>query len=163
MLLTAVWLPFGLGLTAASATTVGGFEIDGNYAPSTDTDWTSAGVPAPTADGLGASDSTVFQTSSKESNNPSTWSIGNGAPSTNNDIENVYVDTGNDGTTSYVWFGWDRINPQGTDFYYIELNKNPDSDPGIPDRSPGDSRFTIHDQGNNTFTLDAVDTWTGTA
>src|SRR4051794_3422593 len=64
-------------LTAApaGATTVFGFEIDGNKTPSTGTDWTSASIqPQPVGtDGVGSNDATVYSASSKEDNDPSTW------------------------------------------------------------------------------------------
>lgn len=154
-----------LGVRPASAS-ITAFEIDGNLTASTDTDWNSAvvGTQPVEVDGSGAADSTVFTAASKEDHAVSSWGSTNGAPGADNDIINVYSYADTIGTDSFLWFGWTRTNPKGTDTYYLELDKNANLASGKPDRSGGAVRFRLDDQGSGVFTLVSIADWsTGTS
>ncbi len=148
----------------ASAADVLGFEIDGDLIDNPAggaADWNTR-LSGPTLNDNFPSDTTVFSASSKEEDLPSTWSFAGQAPS-KSDIGNVYVDTDLVTGKIVVRLGWDRDNGSGTDTYFIELNKLPNVSASIPNRSVGDLRFAIKEQGNEVIDLALVSTWSGSA
>src|SRR4051812_43422325 len=176
LLLVLFWVP---GLIAASPAhaaipTPGGFEIDGNvvvdHTTATSTDWngvTSSPDFAFAHDN--PNDSTSFGANSKEEDAPSSWG-NSGSPPGKADVADVFTYAHNADTTAYFDFAWTRLSPSGTDGYYIELNKKPNLSHSVngvvttyPDRSIGDVRFLVDEQGNGALALDGVWTWNGTA
>lgn len=159
--LAALFLPFAAG--PAAAADVQGFEIDGDLidAPAGGAaDWNTR-LTAPTLNDQDPSDSTVFSASSKEYNDPSTWTFA-GQPPQKDDIGNVYVDTDLVGGDIVLRLAWDRNGTTGTDTYYLELNKSPNVSPAIPSRTVGDLRLGIEEQGNGVLAVLDASQWTTT-
>ncbi len=77
------------------------------------------------------------------------------------DIGNVYkyIRSADSGDIE-LFFGWDRLAGQGTVDYYLELNKLPNSPSYRPNRTDGDTRFTLEDKGNGIIALGRIDIWT---
>ncbi|MBA2769385.1 MAG: DUF11 domain-containing protein, partial [Sporichthyaceae bacterium] len=162
-----------LGALPASAADVGGFEIEGNLIDDTTADppidWFdlgpgspgfSTGVDNTTTTGQ---DDTTFQGSSKEFDTTGNgawpnWDYGSGNATGKSDFGRWatydYVDS-----QDHVWFyfAFDRGFGTGTAKYAFELNQitqSPTTDAN-PDRSQGDIRLIIYDQGNGLVTLTA--------
>ena len=56
------------------------------------------------------------------------------------------------------------MSSSGTDYFYLELNRDPNVTQGgmsVPDRSVGDVRFTLHEQGGDTIELLEISLWDG--
>ena len=174
-------------LASPAAAAASDFEVDGNLAddPGGGVDWQTlrdthaAGLQIQNDNGTAIGDATVFATSSKENdvvageNTPAQWQQGspNTAPP-KTDVGNVYkyVRTDSAGHIE-LFFAWDRLSPSGTDYYYLELNKLPNTTTGaagtadyysVPNRSVDDVRFTLHELGNGDLVLLGIDKWDGT-
>ena len=159
--LAALFLPFAAG--PAAAADVQGFEIDGDLidAPAGGAaDWNTR-LTQPSLNDNAPTDTTVFSASSKEEDDPTTWTFSGQAPS-KSDIGNVYVDTDLVGGDIVLRLAWDRDGSTGTDTYFLELNKKPNLSASIPDRSVGDLRIAIKEQGNEWIAVALASSWTGT-
>ena len=167
-----------LNAMSASADSVeGGFEIDGNLLvdDAGNIDWESV-LSGPTANDNAGGDPTVFQTSSRENGiidafgtgTPGQWQLGSpGTAPPKADIGNIYkyIRTNEDTGDIELFFALDRMSSSGTDYFYLELNRDPNVTQGgmsVPDRSVGDVRFTLHEQGGDTIELLEISLWTGT-
>jgi len=166
----------GLAITPASAAsptggTPGGFEIDGNMALDNGgtADWaTVQGQPGyvPLApDAVGNADTTVICASSKETNDPSTWSLCPGTTTPKNDIGGLWlyknITKDSSGPHSWTYFAWDRGSGTGTMYFYLEFNQKPNSTPTSPspNRTNGDVRLKIYAQGSGLLDLIEADSW----
>jgi hypothetical protein len=143
---------------------VGGFEIDGNLCTdvASRTDWDTAGAQPVANDGAG--DSTQFTQGAKESNWP--WSPsqtqGSGVAPNSTDITNVYAFTRTAGDV-YAFVGFERVATTGTVSYHLELNQRPNTFGPTPNRTAGDLRLTIEQQGSTLISLTGAERWTGTS
>ncbi|MDO8144324.1 prealbumin-like fold domain-containing protein [Isoptericola sp. 178] len=168
--LAATTLALGsvVALSTSAAAVPSTFEIDGNQVTNTTLDWETA-EPDVIKDPIGNADTTTFAGSNKEDpNNPAqgwdNWSAGNpGTNSGKSDLGNVLVDSEvvNDGNeyTQWLHIAWDRDGDSGTVNYYIELNQEPNQDMMNPDRTDGDIRIVVEEDGNNDLMCIGVDTW----
>ena len=159
-----------LGALPAGAAVVGGFEIEGDTTDQAGggIDWASlgagsAGFSTGVDNTVGGQDDTTFQGSSKEFDESGSgawpsWKFGTGNATGKSDFGRwaTYdlVDT-----DDHVWFyfAFDRGFGTGTAKYAFELNQvtqSPTTDAN-PDRSQGDIRLVIYDQGNGVVTLTA--------
>ena len=134
-----VWAP--APVFAASCTTLGNFEVDGNMnqnsagcAP-TSQDWDTSGLGVQSTTSIG-----TYSSSSKETDNPTGWTSAGGTPD-KSDFNTVYAFTRvvNGHFDAYV--GWERSSGTGTGSYAIEIDNQPkrvanDGTPQ-PDRSGG--------------------------
>jgi len=161
LFLALMWLPAAV-LTSAEASGVdAGFEIDGNKVVDTsgNLDWNSATIGTqPVENDDAGGDPTVYSSSSKESNDPSTWTLAGGAPP-KDDMTNIYA-YAKPGTAD-VFFGFDRGATSGTDSYYLELNKLQPTNTTTyaPVRSDNDLRFRLDDKGNGVIALASASKW----
>src|SRR2546423_198901 len=146
-----------LGLQRAYASTVGGFELDGDIAAAGGTDWSNAGGQPVALDGVGHADNTILYGGSKE-NNPAGWRVhGSGQSPGKDDIGYVYAFSHSDAGHQWGFVGFERAASNGTTLVTLELNQkhNKTNSHGvsIPDRSDGDLRLTVVQQGNGPFTV----------
>jgi uncharacterized repeat protein (TIGR01451 family) len=160
-----MWVPAALVSPAQASGVDAGFEIDGNKAVDTspNLDWDSPAVGTqPIENDDAGGDPTVYSSSSKESNDPSTWTISGGAPP-KDDMTNIYG-YAKPGTAD-VFFAFDRGATSGTDSYYLELNKLQPTNTTTyaPNRSEGDLRFRLDDKGNGVIALSSESVWTSGA
>ncbi|MDO8148178.1 prealbumin-like fold domain-containing protein [Isoptericola sp. b515] len=156
--------------TSAAAAVPSTFEIDGNQITNSTIDWQTAD-PDVVPDPIGNNDTTTFAGSDKEDpNNPAqgwpNWSPGNpGTNSGKSDLGNVLVyseiaeDMGD--YTQWLHLAWDRDGDSGSVNYFIELNQKDNLDMMNPDRTVGDIRIVVEEDGNSGFTCIGVDTWDG--
>lgn len=163
LFLMVMWVPAAILNPAHASNPV--FEIDGNKTVDTagNLDWTSPDVGTqPVENDDAGGDPTVYSSSSKESNDPSTWTLSGGAPP-KDDMTNIYA-YAQPGTAN-VFFGFDRGATSGTDSYYLELNKLQPTNTTTyaPNRSDGDRRFRLDDKGNGVIALSAESVWTSGA
>ena len=148
-----------------SGSPVAGFEIDGNLClnGAGTYDWSNVGGQPVANDGYG--DSTEFTGGADERNWP--WTAnqinGSGTAPGKTDIGNVYAWTQTSGGDVYAYLGFERQVNTGSVAYHVELNRLPNSLGPVPNRSVGDLRLTIEQNGNNTIGLVGADTWNGTA
>src|SRR4051794_24176174 len=151
------------GAAPAAGSPVAGFEIDGNLCTdsTSNIDWDTAGVQPVALDG--ADDGTQFNRGASEDSWP--WqprqTVGSGAPDSA-DITNVYGFTRTAGDV-FAFVGFERVATTGTVAYHLELNRLPNEFGPTPDRSLGDLRLTLEQQGSSLIRLTGADTWTGTA
>jgi len=165
LFLALMWVPSAIVSPASASGVDAGFEIDGNKAVDTtgNLDWTSPEVGTqPVENDDAGGDPTVYSSSSKESNDPTTWTLAGGAPP-KDDMTNIYA-YAKPGTAD-VFFGFDRGATSGTDSYYLELNKLQPTNTTTyaPNRSDGDLRFRLDDKGNGVIALSAESVWTSGA
>src|SRR5436190_6114571 len=146
---------------AQAASTVGGFEIDGNIAASTDLDWsnTPAAQPIDSSDHVGNPDSTVYTGGSKE-DDPAGWQVtSSGAPPAKDDIGYVYGWAHRVSGHEYAYIGFERASNNGTTQFVVELNQKSDNtnthSVKVPDRSDGDLRLIINQSGSRSFDVNA--------
>ncbi|NNU27914.1 prealbumin-like fold domain-containing protein [Isoptericola sediminis] len=170
--LAATTLALGsvVALSTSASAVPSTFEIDGNQTTDATLDWETAD-PDVIQDPIGNADTTTFAGSNKEDpNNPAqgwpNWSAGNpGTNSGKSDLGNVLVDSEvvNDGDeyTQWLHLAWDRDGDSGTVNYYIELNQKDNLDMMNPDRTVGDIRIVVEEDGNNDLMCIGVDTWNG--
>ncbi|WP_214468403.1 SpaA isopeptide-forming pilin-related protein [Microbacterium flavescens] len=143
---------------------VAGFEIDGNLCldGAGTKDWATVGGQPVTDDGF--DDATQFTGGASESNWP--WTAnqvsGAGVATGQSDIGNVYAYTQTVNGNVYAYLGFERDATTGTIGYYVELNQKPNSSGPVPDRTVGDLRLTIEQNGNITILLVGAHTWNGT-
>ncbi len=143
---------------------VAGFEIDGNLCldGAGIKDWATVGGQPVASDGF--DDATQFDQGASESNWP--WSVnqtdGSGVATGQSDIGNVYAYTQTVNGNVFAYLGFERDATTGTIGYYVELNKKANLHGPVPDRSVGDLRLTIEQNGNVTIFLVGADTWDGT-
>ncbi|MDQ1699245.1 MAG: large repetitive protein, partial [Frankiaceae bacterium] len=161
LLLSVMWLPAAFVTQAGAAGLDAGFEIDGNKTVdnAANLDWTSAAVGTqPIENDDAGGDPTVYSSSSKESNDPSTWTIAGGAPP-KDDMTNIYGYA--KPNTADVFFAFDRGATSGTDSYYLELNKLQPTNTTTyaPVRSDNDLRFRLDDKGNGVIALASASKW----
>jgi len=151
-------------LTAAPAraAVVGGFEIDGNAAVDSATDWVAVSTAPNVQDNNPENTVLAGDANTKEDTPPSGWGS-SGSPPKKIDFVNVWSYAHNDGTTPYLDIAYSRLGETGTGGFYVELNKKPNITNGngvnIPDRSEGDYRFQIAQHANGDLSLDDVSKW----
>jgi hypothetical protein len=144
-----------------------GFEIDGNCQVNTagNLDWQSAAVGTQPVGRDGLGDSTQYTSGGSEANWPN-WFQGSGTASGQSDINDVYAFTTKDPSTGDIWemIGFSRAGSTGSIGYTVEVNQDPNRSnaPAIPNRSTGDWRFNLTQNGNNPLSLAACQTWTST-
>ncbi|QIG38593.1 DUF11 domain-containing protein [Microbacterium sp. 4R-513] len=145
---------------------VAGFEIDGNLCddPAAGVlDWATVGGQ-PRANDL-FDDATQFTGGSKESNWP--WSgaqtSGSGTAPGKTDIGNVYAYTQTVGGSVYAYLGFERQENNGSVSYHVELNQKTNLSGPVPNRTAGDLRLTLEQNGSNVISLVGADRWNGTA
>ncbi|MEG3615645.1 prealbumin-like fold domain-containing protein [Isoptericola haloaureus] len=159
-----------VALSTPAAAVDSSFEIDGNQITEGGIDWQTVG-PDVVPDPIGNDDDTTFAGSNVEdpinpNNGWPNWGTGN--PATNSgksDLGNVLVyseiaEEGGD-YTQWLHLGWDRDGDSGTVNYYVELNQEPNLDAMNPDRSVGDIRIVVEEDGNSDLACVGVDTWDG--
>ena len=150
------------GAAPAAGSPVAGFEIDGNLCRdnASNMDWDTADVQLVSD---GARDATQFTQGAKESNWP--WSAGqtqgSGVAPDSTDITNVYGFTQTVGDV-YAYVGFERVATTGTVAFHLELNQKPNTFGPTPNRTAGDLRLTIEQQGSSLISLTGAATWTGT-
>ncbi|MBD8023807.1 SpaA isopeptide-forming pilin-related protein [Microbacterium gallinarum] len=143
---------------------VAGFEIDGNLCLDGvgTKDWATVGGQPVANDGY--DDATQFTGGASESNWP--WSAsqiaGSGVATGQSDIGNVYAYTQTVSGNVYAYLGFERDATTGTIGYYVELNQKTNSFGPVPNRTVGDLRLVIEQNGNITILLVGADTWDGT-
>jgi len=146
---------------------VAGFEIDGNLClnGAGTLDWANVGGQPVRDDGF--DDVHQFDQGASEASWP--WSanqtvLNSGSGSSKTDIGNVYAFTQTVGGHVYAYFGFERQTNEGSVSYHVELNQKPNvsSDSPITNRTVGDLRLTIQQDGNNPPTLVGAHTWNGT-
>ena len=152
------------GASPVAGSPVAGFEIDGNLCADNagNIDWDSVGVqPQPRAND-GAGDNTQFTRGASEDNWP--WSpgqtTGSGVAPSSTDMTNVYAFTQTAGDV-YAYIGFERVATTGTVAYHLELNRRPNTFGPTPDRTVGDLRLTIEQQGSSLIRLVSAETWDG--
>jgi uncharacterized repeat protein (TIGR01451 family) len=165
LFLLLLWVPAAVVSPASAVGVDAGFEIDGNKTvdAAANLDWNRPTIGTqPVENDDAGGDPTVYSSSSKESNDPSTWTVSGGAPP-KDDMTNIYA-FAKPGTAD-VFFGFDRGATSGTDSYYLELNKLQPTDTTTyaPNRSDGDLRFRLDDKGNGVIALSAESVWTSSA
>jgi len=157
MLLTGLAVP----APANAAGNIAGFELDGDIAASSATDWQNAGV-TPYNDMVDGFDATTYTSSSKESD-VSSWSLGpNGSPSAKVDIGYHASYIARDGGTGHWWMfiGWDRFGDRGTGSMIAEVNQ---SAIGPKDRAKGDLRIVADVSTNGGMVFNNASLWSGSA
>src|SRR5436305_5415245 len=120
LVLVLMWVPAALVSPASASGVDAGFEIDGNKVvdSAANLDWNSSAVGTqPVENDDAGGDPTVYSASSKESDDPSTWTISGGAPP-KDDMTNIYAYA--KPNTADVFFAFDRGATSGTDSYYLE-------------------------------------------
>src|SRR4051794_669614 len=150
-MLTVMWVP------QAQAATAGGFEIDGDIVASTDLDWSNVTGQPVWSDGVNNPDNTIFFNGSKE-NDPAAWQVhGSGQPPDKDDIGYAFGYAHRTGGHEWADLGFERVGANGTTLFTVELNQKTNKanthGVSIPDRSEGDLRITIIQQGNETFSV----------
>src|SRR4051794_26240061 len=165
LFLVLMWVPAAIVTPAAASGVDNGFEIDGNKAVNAvaNLDWNSTTIGTqPVEDDNAGGDPTVYSASSKESDDPSTWTLSGGAPP-KDDMTNIYG-YAKPGTAD-VFFAFDRGSTSGTDSYYLELNKLQPTNATTyaPVRSEGDVRFRLDDKGSGVIALSSESVWTSGA
>lgn len=133
--------------SAATCTTVGGFEIDGNMDAGTcaGVDWGTPGLGVQSTSDIG-----TYQVV-KDNSDPSGWNNGGGTPP-KIDFTNVYAFAQVVNDHYYAYVGWERDANSGTGGYAIEIDNagtrvGADGAPQ-PDRSAGGYVFYITTQGS---------------
>ena len=154
-----------VGMESARATHVESFEIDG------DTEVNQGGIDWDTpvgtrvTDPSGSDDASNYTGGSKEFEHPDKWVQGTGTAAPKTDITDVYTYTATDHDGHVqAYFGFRRIQDQGTVNYDVELNQEPNysNDPARPTRTPGDLLVRFEQNGNNPlpFQLTLAYKWT---
>jgi hypothetical protein len=142
-----------------------GFEIDGNLCVNTagNLDWANVGGQPVANDGFG--DSTQFTSGASENSWP--WAANQtnatGTAGSSQDIGSVYAFTQVVATEVFAYFGFQRAASSGTVAYWLELNQHPNVFGPMPARANGDLRLNFVQAGNAPITLQAAQTWTGSA
>jgi len=161
--------------SASTGTLFGGFEIDGTLVsgdlnpPPTGIDWSDSGTvgtqPVKT-DPIGGADNSVFS-GSKESQ-PAGWDLKTNAPG-KDDIGPIYFFNRIDPVSGhqFLYFAFERASNVGTVNFVVELNQNVNiinsNGVSIPDRTLGDLRFNVTQNGNmSTLAGHGVDQYDGT-
>ncbi|WP_195908933.1 Ig-like domain repeat protein [Microlunatus sp. Gsoil 973] len=153
--------------TAQTATlVVQGFEIDGNCQVNAagNLDWESPAVGDQPVDRDGLGDGTQYASGS-EGNWPNwTGAAGGGSASGQADINDVYAFATRDSVTNNIWemFGFSRAASSGSIGYTLEVNQRPNrsTNPAIPDRTTGDWRFNLTQNGSRPLALANCQRWT---
>jgi len=171
-LLALYFVPFVA--SPAQADTIGGFEVEGNLVDDTPAadppiDWFDLGPGSPgfstgVDNTVGGQDDTTFKGASKEyklldeSGAWPGWQFGSGNATGKSDFGRWatfdYVDSNDH---PWFFFAFDRGFGTGTSKYAFELNQltqSPTTDAN-PDRSQGDLRLIVFDQGNGIVTIAA--------
>jgi uncharacterized repeat protein (TIGR01451 family) len=145
---------------------VQGFEIDGNCQVNVagNLDWESPAVGDQPVDRDGLGDNTQY-TSGSEGNWPNwTRTTGGGSASGQADINDVYSVSTRDPATDDIWemFGFSRAGSSGSIGYTLEVNQLPNrsANPAIPDRTTGDWRFNLTQNGSRPLALADCQRWT---
>ncbi|HET6626259.1 MAG TPA: SpaA isopeptide-forming pilin-related protein [Nocardioidaceae bacterium] len=154
--------------SSASASTVGGFEIDGDRAAAGGLDWDSIAGTQISPDGTSGTDASAFQGGS-ETSDPLSWSRKEGLAKqeTGGDIRNMwtydYVDSSNG--DAWFYFAFDRLGT-GVGGFTVELNQKPNqtstaqSPASVPDRTENDVLINFNQASGSTgFTLESVRIW----
>jgi hypothetical protein len=146
---------------APNATVVAGFEIDGNLcvnAPG-NLDWSNVGGQPVDDDGF--DDNTQFTRGASENDWPWTTAqiSGSGSTPASADIGNVYAFTHVVNNQVYAYFGFERDAGTGSVAYWIELNQLPNRFGPVSNRTTGDLRLTLFQNGNAPIALDGAATW----
>lgn|GEM_PF-6595287 len=143
---------------------IGNFEIDGNLCSNLVDDWTTT-LTGPTAND-GVSDSTQFTNGVSEGDWP--WSTsqtsGVNTAGDKSDVHNVYALQRTVGNQVYAYLGFERATGNGTAQLVVELNalgNSPSTSPS-PQRSTGDLRLLVNQNGQNDLVLTRADVWAST-
>ena len=185
VLLSLFWLSAGPLVAPASANgsgnvLFGGFEIDGNFYVGTDNttiatsgtnlDWGSASIKSQVGvvqDPFGvANDPTIYDTGSKENNLASWADTSSAQPPGKGDIGNLYTYSHLVGGDQYLYLAFVRDTSSGSVTYAIELNQKSNTTNAngatIPDRTTGDLRITVSQNGSGVFQVASVEQWSST-
>jgi uncharacterized surface anchored protein len=178
--LTVPWTAPALANTSGNQI-VGGFEIDGNFYEGFDNNTTATGPDGDPVDWGSddiypddvdlvqdpflVDDPSIYDQGSKEED-PDDWKDAASAqPPNKGDVGNVYVYDRLVGNDQYVFLAFERATDNGTVTYYLELNQLPNTENDhrtpIPDRTAGDIRLTIENQGSGNFQVIKVEEWNG--
>ncbi|MEY5144973.1 MAG: hypothetical protein RL745_340, partial [Actinomycetota bacterium] len=152
----------GLAPVQAAPVTVAGFEIDGDIAAASAKDWSNIGV-TPYNDQIGNADTTTYNQTSKESDSPSTWNLGNnGSAAGKVDIGYHASYIAKDSSTGHWWWfaGWDRADNTGSGGFLLEMNQ---SATGPTARTAGDVRIVVDVTTGAGIVFGSARTWNGTA
>ncbi|MDO8151654.1 SpaA isopeptide-forming pilin-related protein [Isoptericola sp. b408] len=167
--LAATTLALGsvVALSTSAAAVPSTFEIDGNQTTDATLDWETAN-PDVIPDPIGNNDNTTFAGGDSEASGWPNWGAGNtGTVSGKADLGNVLVDSEivEDGGMYSQWLhlGWDRQSGTGTVNYWIELNQKDNLNALNPNRTVGDIRIAVQEDGNSNLQCLGVDTWNGAA
>lgn len=170
------------GANASDNTTFGGFEMDGNFyegfantttatGPTGDpVDWGSTDIKTQVdvvPDPLAASDPTVYANGSKE-DDLSSWADEASAQAPGKgDIGNLYVYDRLYSGDQYLFLAFERESSSGTVTYWLELNQKPNTtnvnNAVVPNRTLGDIRIAITQDGNGSFKISSVKKWNGSS
>lgn len=164
LLLAATLIQLGTA-APAQAVLAGGFEIDGDTVVNGGgLDWATTGVHQSDPKVPGP-DTSNFQGSSKEFDDPSTWATATGVAPNQDDITDVYVHTLTQSSAVWAFFGFRRVATTGVTNYDVELNQRDNSslDPPRPVRTVNDLLLQVSQDGNAAFTVDRLLLWTAKA
>jgi uncharacterized surface anchored protein len=182
MLVVGLTVPWTApALANADGEVFGGFEVDGNFYEGFDNnttatdpdgdpvDWGSDDIYPDEVDvvedPLGGTDTSVFDTGSKEED-PSSWNDdGSASAPGKGDIGDIYVYDRVFEDDQFVFLGFERGTDNGTVTWYVELNQNPNAfnahETEVPDRTVDDLRIVISNHGNDKFVVEQVNRWDG--
>src|SRR3954468_485328 len=157
--LAVIGVTSAVGLQQAqAATTVGGFEIDGDIAAQSALDWSNVGnQPIVSDDHVSNPDETIYTQGSKE-DDPDSWAVhSSGKPTPKDDVGYVFGYSHRVNGHEFAYIGFERAAKNGTTQFVVELNQNSDKANSngvqVPDRIEGDLRLVITQQGNSDFTV----------
>ncbi|PRB72740.1 SpaA isopeptide-forming pilin-related protein [Arthrobacter sp. MYb213] len=145
---------------------IGGFEIDGNLCANSTTndDWTTVSGQPAKSDNYGSLDLTQFTEGASESNWP--WNIGqiegSGPGNDKSDVGNVYAYSTAVGGDVLAYLGFERNKNNGSVQYVVELNNRANTTGPIPNRTTGDLRIQVLQDGNSALTFVSAHTWLST-
>lgn len=155
-------LAVGAATLPAQAVTLSGFEIDGDIAASAGQDWSNIGV-TPYNDHIGNADVTTYNQTSKESDDPSTWNLGNnGSAAGKVDIGYHASYLSKDSSSGHWWWfaAWDRSDNTGSGGFLLEMNQ---SSVGPTAREVGDVRIVVDVTTGGGVVFGSAREWNGSA
>ena len=116
-------------------------------------------------DPIASSDPTVYANGAKESDTD-TWKDEASAQAPGKgDIGNLYVYDRLFGGDQYLFLGFERESSSGSVTYWLELNQKTNttnaSGAVVPNRTVGDLRLSVTQNGNGDFSVSTVGKWNG--